>query len=85
MTRCLVQQEGVLLPDVDRAPLQGPFASSPGLSLMEGSLLSPIPGLLPFPSPAVVLGVVPAPKVGTLVELSMAVTLFMPPALPPTP
>ena len=57
----VAQHEGVLLPDVDRAPLQGPFASSPGFAVTDGSLLSPIPGLLPFPKPAVMLGVVPLP------------------------
>jgi hypothetical protein len=45
MTHRALQQDGVLLPEVDLAPLQGPFASSPGLARMEGSLLSPIPGL----------------------------------------
>lgn len=61
-----VQQDGVLLPAVDRAPLQGPFASSPVFALMEGSLRSPIPGLLPFPKPAVELGEVLIPKFGTV-------------------
>jgi hypothetical protein len=74
-----------LLPDVDRAPLQGPFASSPGLARMEGSLLSPIPGLFPFPNPAVVLGVVPAPKFGKLLGFGGNDPLYIPPALPPTP
>jgi hypothetical protein len=41
----LHQQDGVLLPNVDRAPLQGPFALSPGFALTEGALMSPIPGL----------------------------------------
>lgn len=79
------QQEGVLLPDVDWAPLQGPFASSPGFALTEGSLLSPIPGLLPFPRPVVVLGVVPAPPIGLPMELPPAVPLLTPLALPPAP
>jgi hypothetical protein len=39
------QQDGVLLPEVDRAPLQGPFAG--GLALTEGSLMLPMPGLPP--------------------------------------
>jgi hypothetical protein len=63
------QQDGVLLPDVERAPLQGPLASSPGFALTEGSLLSPIPGLLPFPMPVVVLGEVPYPPIGLPIEL----------------
>lgn len=69
LERGLLQHEGVLLPDVDRAPLQGPFASIPGLALTEGSLRSPIPGLLPFPRPVVVLGVVPTPPTGLPIEL----------------
>jgi hypothetical protein len=60
------QQEGVLLPAVERAPLHGPLASSPVFALIEGSLLSPMPGLLPFPKPAVELGVVLMPKFGTV-------------------
>jgi hypothetical protein len=79
------QQEGVLLPDVDRAPLQGPLAFSPGFALTEGSLLSPIPGLLPFPRPVVVLGVVPTPPVGLPIELAPAVPPLTPPTPPPAP
>ncbi len=75
-----IQQEGVLFPAVDRAPLQGPFASSPVFALIEGSLLSPIPGLLPFPKPAVELGVVLIPKFGT-VKLCVNDPLYMPLAL----
>jgi hypothetical protein len=83
MSRATVpQQDGVLLPDVDRAPLQGPFASSPGFNLTEGSLLSPKPGLLPFPKPVVVLGVVPGPPTGLP---KPDVPLFTPPVLPPAP
>src|SRR6185437_1758894 len=40
----------VLLPDIDRAPLQGPFASRPVFALIEGPLLSPIQGCCRFPS-----------------------------------
>jgi hypothetical protein len=75
------------LPDVDRAPLQGPFASSAGLALTEGSLLSPIPGLLPFPRPVVVLGVVPPPgdekPVLPADEVPTKLPAEPPPALPP--
>lgn len=86
MARHRLQQEGVLLPDVDRAPLQGPFASSPGVALIEGSLLSPIPGLLPFPKPVVVLGVVPYPPIGLPIELyPLVIVPLPPPELPPIP
>jgi hypothetical protein len=78
--RNVLQQEGVLFPDVDRAPLHGPFASSPGLALIDGSLLSPIPGLLPFPGP----GVVKTPPEVTLAELEI-VPLLTPDTLFPAP
>lgn len=73
----------MLLPEVDRAPLQGPFASSPGVALIEGSLSLPIPGLLPFPKPAVVLGLVFTPGFGT-VKLCVNGPLYTPtvPAVP---
>ena len=71
-----------MLPDVERAPLQGPFASRPTFALIEGSLLSPIPGFSPFPIPGVVLGVVPTPgdKIGPVV-----VTLVGYPPVSPAP
>jgi hypothetical protein len=74
----VLQQEGVLVPDVDRAPLHGPFASSPGVALIEGSVSLPIPGLLPFPRPVVVLGVVPGPPIGLPIELNPLVIVPLP-------
>lgn len=77
--------------------MQGPFASSPGFALTDGSLISPMPELR-FPVPVVVPGVVlpleddkpevplaDEPPIEPPVELPPVALPAAPPPAPPPP
>lgn len=82
----------MLLPDVDRAPLQGPFAFRPGFVLTDGSLILPTPELLPAPALPVPMPVVPGvvvlpgadrPDVPPVAEPPTELPVEAPPVAPP--